>query len=182
MVNILKSFNLKELNEWEAAKNCLVSIVKRLRQDQGIVEADGRLFEEFEKSEIFGLDAIRSAINSQDSDKSNDTNQVIDFYAKICADVRASLKASDEDPELQRLSELWKHHPENLQYCYDLANRAAQLQKYELALELLLAIISKDKSWQQGIAIARIKSLFNEIGPGKPYVLKARKELSFWLH
>jgi len=51
-----------------------------------------------------------------------------------------------------------------------------------LALELLLVIISKDKNWQGGSAISRIKNLFDEIGPGKPYVLKARKQLSFWLH
>ena len=138
------------------------------------------MYDEFEKHEDFGVHSILQALRSEQSNQ--DKNQILEFYKKICSEVRAALRASGEDPEFAKLSRLWKENPENFEQCLQLANRAAELQKYELALELLLSIISKDKNWSDGAAVARIKSLFEEIGPGKPYVLKARKELSFWLH
>ena len=180
MINILKSFNLKELKEWQASRNTLVKTIKKLSLDQGVEHSDAKLYEEFDKIKTFGQDVIKKALELQDSKE--DASQILVFYSKICEDVRNSLNSSEQDPEFLRLGKLWKERPEDLQHCYDLANRAAQLQKYELALELLLSIISKDKNWKEGSAVNRMKSLFDEIGPGKPYVLKTRKEMSFWLH
>ena len=72
MVHTLKSFNLKELKEWEASKKTLVEVVKRLNADQGVDTADAKLYEDFESKNDFGEEAIRKALFSEDSQESAD--------------------------------------------------------------------------------------------------------------
>ena len=96
-------------------------------------------------------------------------------------DIVEGIELESVDPEFEKLQQIYTENPENLQNCFDLAQKAAELQKYELSLELLLSIIETEKDWNDGQAVNRIKELFTEIGNGSPIVLKARKELSFLL-
>jgi thioredoxin-like negative regulator of GroEL len=91
------------------------------------------------------------------------------------------LESSQSDPEFNRLQQIYSESPENLKNRYDLANRAFELQKYELGLELLLSVVEEDKDWEEQLAVERLKEMFGEIGNSNPLVLKARKELSFLL-
>lgn len=86
MVSILKSFNLKELREWETARNTLVQIVKKIRSDQGETLADGTLFDSFEESDDFGFEAIKQTLQREESQ--DDKNQILDFYSQICREVK----------------------------------------------------------------------------------------------
>ncbi|TVR08912.1 MAG: hypothetical protein EA401_13405 [Planctomycetota bacterium] len=64
---------------------------------------------------------------------------------------------------------------------YALALDHAAAGDYEAACEELLAIIAKDKQWQDGAARARLLEIFDELGKGHPTAEAARRRLGMLL-
>lgn len=179
MIRTLEAQNFKELKEFHKARDCLTSVVNKLREEFGLETLPkAEITEIFMRDSQFCLSLVKKHLGDEQDQQTVD---FLGYWVKLRENIAEGIEIQDMDPEFLKLQQKWQKDPLNLQTSFDLANKSAELQKYELAIELLLSIIEEDKSWQSGQAVERIKELFNEIGNGNPLVLKARKQLSFLL-
>lgn len=180
MTNTLQASNFKELGEFSKARGSLTNLIGKLRSEYGQETLpESVAIEQFISGKNLGVDQIKEHFKAEDAGK---TENFLQYFQKLASDINEGLQTSENDPEFLKLQQAWQEDPSNLENCFMLAEKAAELQKYELSVELLLSIIESDKKWQEGQAVDRIKQLFIEIGNGNPIVHKARKELSFLLY
>jgi putative thioredoxin len=69
-------------------------------------------------------------------------------------------------------------HPENLQARFDLANAQMAAGERDAAADSLLAIVAKDRDWNDGAARAQFLKLLEVVGLEDPWVSGQRRRLS----
>jgi putative thioredoxin len=95
--------------------------------------------------------------------------------AKAALDLAKSLpKAADE----AKLRKAIAADPKNFQARYDLASALFASQKQEEAIGELLAIIAKNKDWNEGAARAQLLKFFEALGHTHPLTMQGRRKLS----
>ena len=183
MVNTLQAFNCKELGEYNDSRTILINLVNKLNTEKGNksghVVPDDQMKEKFTNDPDYGIEGIKFHFREDQSSKVEEFQL---YFTELKADVVKMISKVENDPVFVEMKQKWERNPEDLQVSYDLACKAAELLKYELAIQLLLSIVETDKNWQNNQAVEKIKSLFNEIGNSSSIVLKARKELNFLLY
>jgi putative thioredoxin len=99
------------------------------------------------------------------------------------ASARAALElarkgAASADVDVGKLRAEVAQNPGNLQAQFDLALALNAKQDREGAMEQLLAIIKRDKAWNDGAARKQLVEFFEAWGPGDPMSAKGRQRLS----
>jgi len=93
--------------------------------------------------------------------------------------IRLDLALSQKSgPTLAELRARASREPENLQHQFDLANRLAAEGKYEEALEAYLAIVRKDRRFNDDSARKAMLQLFEVIGVRSPLAERYREKLA----
>lgn len=184
MVQTIYSFNLKELKQYSVARKYYIEIVNRLRTEANLSVYDStEMFVRFEQDSDLGIQEIKNHFNSQKEDQKV-LNDFIEFFKKLRIDLLSGLSIQDQvqhDPEFDKLKLAHKENPNDLENSFNLACKAADLSKYELAFQMLLEIIEKDKTWNNNKAVEKIVELFGKC-QSSTQVLKYRKQLSFLLN
>ena len=99
------------------------------------------------------------------------------------ASARAALElarkgAANANADVDKLRQDVAQNPGNLQAQFDLALALNAKQDREGAMEQLLAIIKRDKAWNDGAARKQLVEFFEAWGPGDPMSAKGRQRLS----
>lgn len=68
--------------------------------------------------------------------------------------------------------------PDNLQARFDYASALIGASQLENAMDELLAIIAKDREWEEEAARKKLLTIFDALGPMHPMTLKGRRRLS----
>jgi putative thioredoxin len=68
--------------------------------------------------------------------------------------------------------------PDNHQARYDLANALYAADQAEAAVEELLEVFRRDRSWNEDAARQRLLKIFEALGPGHPAAVNGRRRLS----
>jgi thioredoxin-like negative regulator of GroEL len=104
--------------------------------------------------------------------------EIQDFVQKI----ENELNVKEDDEDFILLKQKYEQNMEDLEIGFNLAVKARDVEKYELAVELLLFSIQMDKKWEDGIALKELTSLLNDLGSGNELAKKARKDLAMLLY
>ena len=83
-----------------------------------------------------------------------------------------------DDGELAALREKAGADPENLQARYDYAEAAFAAGDRDAAADELLALVEKDREWNEGAARTRLIDIFGAVGLEDPWVVATRRRLS----
>ena len=83
-----------------------------------------------------------------------------------------------DDGELAALREKATSDPDNLQARYDYAEAAFAAGDRDAAADELLALVEKDREWNDGAARARLIDIFGAVGLEDPWVVSTRRRLS----
>lgn len=101
------------------------------------------------------------------------------------ADVQAAktaLELADSAPtdsaEVVALQKKVEADPADLQARFDLANAYYAANKREAAVDELLEIFKRDRSWNDDAARAQLVKFFEAFGPTDPATIKGRRKLS----
>jgi len=85
------------------------------------------------------------------------------------------------DGNLDALRAAAKKNPDDNQAQYDLARAFFAADKKEEAAEALLAIIARDREWDDDAARKLLVKMFNAAGAGDPFTIETRRKLSLIL-
>jgi putative thioredoxin len=88
------------------------------------------------------------------------------------------LKDRPDDSELATLRDSAQASPENMDAQLAYANAAFASGDREAAAEVLLAMIARDREWNEGAARAKLLQIFEVIGLEDPWVAATRRRLS----
>ncbi len=97
------------------------------------------------------------------------------------AGARAALQLAEEAGELPDPAELEARiaaDPDDFEARYRLATGLFLRGRYEAAMEHLLHIVRKDRSWRDDLARRQLLKFFDALGPSHPATLKGRRMLS----
>ena len=83
-----------------------------------------------------------------------------------------------DDGELAALREKAAANPEDLQGRYDYAEAAFAAGDRDAAADELLALVEKDREWNDGAARTRLIDIFGAVGLEDPWVVSTRRRLS----
>lgn len=83
-----------------------------------------------------------------------------------------------DDGELAALREKATSDPDDLQARYDYAEAAFAAGDRDAAADELLALVEKDREWNDGAARARLIDIFGALGLEDPWVVSTRRRLS----
>jgi putative thioredoxin len=90
----------------------------------------------------------------------------------------ALAKDAPQDGELAALQAAAEADPEDQQAGFDYASAAFAAGDRDVAAATLLALIAKDKAWNEGAARAKLLQIFEVIGLEDPWVAAQRRKLS----
>jgi putative thioredoxin len=91
-------------------------------------------------------------------------------------------RAVRDAPELKKLVEALGRDPENLEARYQLSSRYVQGGDYEQALEQLVEILRRDRSFRDDAARKGIIAIFNMLGNSGELVSRYRREMARWIN
>lgn len=95
--------------------------------------------------------------------------------------VKAMIELAEQGVEIARLPELSarvESHPEDHQSRYDLAMVLYAAGQQEGALDALLEIVKRDRTWNEEAARKQILKFFEALGPTHPLTVATRRKLS----
>lgn len=122
------------------------------------------------------LEGAREIIDNLEEDR-KERPEMREALAAVQLAERAGEQAADIQPLRDRLAAT----PDCLQTHQDLALALFADGESEEAMELLLASIKQDNSWQEGAAKTQLFEFFDALGPTHPQVVAARRKLSTYL-
>lgn len=97
------------------------------------------------------------------------------------ASVRAAVALAESGPEggdVATLQAKTQAEPDNLEARFDLAGAYLGSGAMEEAIEELLAIIERDREWNEGAARKKLLTVFEALGPAHPATARGRRRLS----
>lgn len=97
-------------------------------------------------------------------------------YHQLLAQIELKKQAA-KTPELVALEAAHEANPNDLEICYQLALQYNQESTYRPALELLIDIIRKDKSFGEGKARKALTDLLVALGKGDPLAIEFQRKL-----
>lgn len=103
--------------------------------------------------------------------------KISEFYTNV----KKRIEDDSQDDEFTQLSTNYEKNPEDLDICLSLARKAKELEKYQLAIQLYLKIIEKNKNFKEKKPIEELKEIFEILGSSNHLVKSGRKELSMLL-
>lgn len=81
----------------------------------------------------------------------------------------------NQDPEYSRLLLLLQEDPFDLQALFDLSQKQMEFKMHKEAMDSLLKIVKKNRSWQERKAVDELVRIFVELGNSDPNVAEARR-------
>ncbi len=90
----------------------------------------------------------------------------------------ALAQSKPDDSALQALEKAAQAAPDDMQAQFDFAEALMGTKDMARASDILLALIKKDREWENGKAKEKLLTLFEALGPKDPLTLKARRRLS----
>lgn len=99
----------------------------------------------------------------------------------LIASVRASLTLAESAPaggDLAALEAKAAAEPANLEVGFELANAQLAAGAMEAAIETLLALIERDREWNEAAARQKLLTVFEALGHGHPATVRGRRRLS----
>jgi len=87
------------------------------------------------------------------------------------------LHQAAETPEIQELQQKHDADPNNLALAYELAVQFSQVNRQADALDVLLGILRKDKTYNDGEARKAFLDIVNSLGKGDPTAVKYQRQL-----
>ena len=118
------------------------------------------------------VDKARQTLALAPPDKQNDP---------VLASVAASVSLAESNPQSGNVAELQarvESAPEDLQARFDLAGAHLGAGDLELAIDELLAIIERDRDWNEETARKKLLTVFDALGGAHPATLRGRRRLS----
>lgn len=109
-------------------------------------------------------------------DKMTMTEQTEPEYAALKSRL-ALLHQAAESPEIQELQSKRDADPDNLELAYELAVQYSQINRHADALDTLLGILRKDKTFKDGEARKTFLDIVNSLGKGDPTAVKYQRQL-----
>jgi len=100
---------------------------------------------------------------------------------KAFESIKAALALAQETPESGELSALKAAamaDPDNLQARFDLAGAYIGAEDMESAADELLAIIERERDWNEAAARQKLLTVFEALGGAHPVTIRARRRLS----
>jgi len=97
------------------------------------------------------------------------------------ASVVASISIAESNPQNSDLADLKakaENNPDDLQARFDLAGAHLGAGALELAIEELLAIIERDRDWNEEAARKKLLTVFEALGGAHPATVRGRRRLS----
>lgn len=100
----------------------------------------------------------------------------------MCRQPRRALELADGAPtdseEVIALQQKVRANPADLQARFDLANAYYAANKREEAVDQLLEIFKRDRTWNEDAARTQLVKFFEAFGPTDPATVKGRRKLS----
>ncbi|MHA7880037.1 MAG: thioredoxin [Saccharospirillum sp.] len=87
------------------------------------------------------------------------------------------LHEAAETPEIQELQQKLDANPDDLELRYELALQYSQVNRREEALDMLLAVLTKDREFHDGGARKAFLDIINSLGKGDPIAAKYQRKL-----
>lgn len=109
-------------------------------------------------------------------DKMTMTEQTEPEYAALKSRLTLLHQAA-ESPEIQDLQNKRDADPDNLDIAYELAVQYSQINRHADALDTLLGILRKDKTYGDGEARKTFLDIVNSLGKGDPTAVKYQRQL-----
>lgn len=122
------------------------------------------------------LESARDIIHNLEEDKRSRPEM-----RDALAAVQLAERAENLTSEIQPLRDKLAAHPDDLQVCQDLALALFAVGENEDAMDILLASVKQDDSWQDGAAKKQLFEIFNALGHDHGSVVAARRKLSTYL-
>jgi putative thioredoxin len=97
-------------------------------------------------------------------------------YAQLLAQIEIK-KQSAKSPELVALEAAHAQQPEDAQVAYQLALQYRTEDAYRPALELLLAILRKDRNYAEGVAKKTYMDILSALGKGDALAIEFQRKL-----
>ena len=121
---------------------------------------------------VGALEEAKAALDEVPEDKANDPAIV---SAKGALDLAEQAKNAGDLGELRAKVEA---DPTNLEARFEVANALIAHQKQDEAISELLAIVERDREWNEEAARKKLLTLFDAMGPKDPLTLSGRRRLS----
>lgn len=102
--------------------------------------------------------------------------QVDPYYKELMARLELIQEAA-ETPAIQELQNRLNEHPEDLSVHYELAIQYNQAQRNGEALELLLAVLQKDRNFHDGMAKKAFLDILSGLPKGDPMAVRFQRKL-----
>ena len=118
------------------------------------------------------VEKARQTLQLAPPDKQNDP---------ALASIEASVSLAESNPQAGDVAELKakvESAPEDLQARFDLAGAHLGAGDLELAIDELLAIIERDRDWNEETARKKLLTVFDALGGAHPATLRGRRRLS----
>ncbi len=99
----------------------------------------------------------------------------------MLASVAASISLAESNPQTGDLAALQtsvERNPDDLQARFDLAGAHLGAGAMELAIDELLAIIERDREWNEEAARKKLLTVFEALGGANPATMRGRRRLS----
>ena len=97
------------------------------------------------------------------------------------ASVRAAIALAESNPDsgdVETLKAKTAADPDNLDARFDLSGAYLAAGAMEPAIEELLAIIDRDRAWNEEAARKKLLTVFDALGPSHPATARGRRRLS----
>ncbi len=154
--------------------------------DEGDLAAAAQLFGQVAQADPQNIRAlaglVRCHLAAGDSEKARQTLDLVPEDKKddpILAGVKAAIELAGEGAgDVAALRAAADASPDNLQARFDLAAGLLGSGAMEEAVGELLAIVEKDREWNEEAARKKLLTVFEALGPAHPATLRGRRRLS----
>jgi len=106
------------------------------------------------------------------------TELKLPFVAKGISSVELAIQASSTNVSFDELIAKVKQNPDDLDSCFNLAVAYHSAGKSELAIDELLKLIKRNKTWQESKAKTMLQQIFEALGPTNELTKSGRKKFS----
>ncbi|HWV15729.1 MAG TPA: tetratricopeptide repeat protein [Cellvibrio sp.] len=121
----------------------------------------------FAVGRLDNAEQLLSAIKPADQD---------DRYTELLAQLELKKQAA-KSPELVALEAAHSAEPDNLEVSFQLALQYERESLYRQALELLLALLRKDRNFASGLAKKTLTGILTALGKGDPLAIEFQRKL-----
>ncbi|MEO1241420.1 MAG: thioredoxin [Pseudomonadota bacterium] len=156
--------------------------------DEGDIAAAAQLFGQVAQAEAGNIRALaglaRCHLATGDIEQAKQTLELAPPDKRndpLLASVEASIALADGAPQggdISALKAAADADPSNLQAQFDLAGALIGSGAMEPAMDALLAIIERDREWNEEAARKKLLTLFDALGPAHPATARGRRRLS----